>query len=118
MMKQLNIRGSKRRDLWRRVRKLMPDENAPNSGYQIAPWSIAYDTAGPTNCACEATKLSTVPVHQMAPPNHTASKRLDYMTAAEKLVQRRSAGFPRQRSTRQRDNPLLSAYTCRYFSRF
>ena len=34
----------------------------------VAPWPIAYETAGPIICACDATKLNTVPVHQMSPP--------------------------------------------------
>lgn len=34
----------------------------------VAPCPIEYEIAGPTICAREATKLSTAPVHQIAPP--------------------------------------------------
>src|SRR5579862_3866182 len=34
----------------------------------VAPWPIEYETAGPTMCARDATKLKTAPVHQMMPP--------------------------------------------------
>src|ERR1035437_343453 len=34
----------------------------------VAPWPIEYDTAGPTMCACDATKFAIAPVHQIAPP--------------------------------------------------
>src|SRR5882757_7011798 len=35
----------------------------------VAPWPIEYETAGPTMCAREATKLKIAPVHQIAPPS-------------------------------------------------
>ena len=34
----------------------------------VAPCPMAYDTAGPTNSALEATKLATAPVDQMTLP--------------------------------------------------
>lgn len=34
----------------------------------VAPWPMEYDTAGPTMCACDATKFIIAPVHHTAPP--------------------------------------------------
>src|SRR6266702_1054085 len=34
----------------------------------VAPCPMEYETAGPTICACEATKFAIAPVHKSAPP--------------------------------------------------
>ena len=68
MTKQLNIKGSKRLDCGGAFANSCQMKTPQIADTIVAPCPIAYDTAGPTNCACEATKLSTVPVHQMAPP--------------------------------------------------
>lgn len=34
----------------------------------VAPCPMEYETAGPTKCVREATKLKIAPVHQITPP--------------------------------------------------
>jgi hypothetical protein len=41
----------------------------------VAPCPMEYETAGPTICAREATKLKTAPVHQIQPHSVNVPRR-------------------------------------------
>src|SRR4051794_11419443 len=87
--KKMNIAGINFRDSGGALANSFQMNTPQTAETIVAPCPIAYDTAGPTICAWDATKLKTIPVHQISPPTtpqkcHTdrALKYCDMFTGA------------------------------------
>jgi hypothetical protein len=63
----MNIAGSILREAGGALANSFQTKTPQTADTIVAPWPIAYETAGPIICAWDATKLKTVPVHQMSP---------------------------------------------------
>src|ERR1700753_1566323 len=66
--KNKNIHGRRRREAAGDFANSRHTNTPQIAETMVAPCPIAYDTAGPTRLAFEATKLATAPVHQITPP--------------------------------------------------